>query len=59
MGEYFAEHERAFELPVHRPDRVTAIREASPEESAGERLFRVETDSGEWLTGAVIDATGT
>ena len=50
---YFAEYERRFELPVHRPVRVRAVRRT------GEDRFRVETDSGVWTARAVVNATGT
>ncbi|MEU4424503.1 FAD-dependent oxidoreductase [Actinoplanes sp. NPDC024001] len=49
---YFAAYERALALPVLRPVRVRAVRRA------GEDLL-VETDRGDWLTRAVINATGT
>ncbi|TQN44176.1 pyridine nucleotide-disulfide oxidoreductase [Blastococcus colisei] len=50
---YFAEYERRFELPVHRPVRVRAVRR-----TAGDRV-RVETDSGDWTARAIVNATGT
>jgi len=59
MSTYFADYERAFDLPVHRPVRVQAVRDVGVEAPAGRRLLRVETDRGEWLTEAVINATGT
>jgi cation diffusion facilitator CzcD-associated flavoprotein CzcO len=49
---YFAEYERRFDLPVHRPVRVTAVRRL------GEG-FVVETPDGDWRTRAVVNATGT
>ena len=52
VPEYFAAYEKAFDLPVHRPVRVTAVR------SAGE-LLQVESDAGTWTTRALINATGT
>ncbi|WP_448624786.1 NAD(P)-binding domain-containing protein [Geodermatophilus sp. URMC 64] len=48
---YFAAYERAFDLPVHRPVRVTAVR-------PGERLL-VETSAGDWAARAIVNATGT
>jgi cation diffusion facilitator CzcD-associated flavoprotein CzcO len=50
---YFAEYERRFALPVHRPVRVTAVRRTDDD-----RVL-VETDSGEWTARAVVNATGT
>ncbi|RBY86822.1 NAD(P)-binding domain-containing protein [Blastococcus sp. TF02A-26] len=49
---YFAEYERRFDLPVHRPVRVTAVRR----NGAG---FLVETSDGDWSARAVVNATGT
>jgi cation diffusion facilitator CzcD-associated flavoprotein CzcO len=50
---YFAQYERRFDLPVHRPVRVRAVRRTDDDR------FRVETDSGDWTTRAVVNATGT
>ncbi|SEP04388.1 Predicted flavoprotein CzcO associated with the cation diffusion facilitator CzcD [Trujillonella endophytica] len=49
---YFAEYERRFDLPVHRPVRVTAVRRAG-------LGFVVETPDGDWSARAVVNATGT
>ena len=49
---YFAAYEKAFELPVHRPVRVTVVCDR------GDR-FRVETDRGDIATRGLINATGT
>ncbi len=49
---YFAAYERRFDLPVHRPVRVTAVRR----EGEG---FLVETSDGDWRARAVVNATGT
>ncbi|WP_409332968.1 NAD(P)-binding domain-containing protein [Trujillonella humicola] len=49
---YFADYERRFALPVHRPVRVTAVRR----DGGG---FRVETSAGTWSARAVVSATGT
>lgn len=49
---YFAEYERRFGLPVHRPVKVTAVRRA------GDRLL-VETPRQHWAARAVVNATGT
>jgi cation diffusion facilitator CzcD-associated flavoprotein CzcO len=50
---YFAEYERRFRLPVHRPVRVRAVRRTHDDR------FRVETDAGDWTAWAVVNATGT
>jgi hypothetical protein len=49
---YLTDYERRYELPIHRPVRVNAVR-------AGDRLLRVETDKGTWQARHVISATGT
>ena len=49
---YFAEYERRFELPVHRPVRVTSV-------SRTDDRFLVRTDDGDWTARAVVNATGT
>lgn len=49
---YLAAYENRYDLPVWRPVRVTAIRQA------GERL-RIETDRGTASARAVVAATGT
>lgn len=48
---YFAAFEREFDLDVHRPVTVSAVR-------PGPRLL-VDTSDGTWSTRAVINATGT
>ena len=48
---YFAAYEREFDLDVHRPVTVSAVR-------PGPRLL-VETSAGDWAARAVINATGT
>ncbi|MFD3512930.1 NAD(P)-binding domain-containing protein [Streptomyces sp. NPDC058657] len=53
VGEYFAAYEDAFDLRVHRPVNVQAVREGE-----GGRL-RVETSEGVWGARALISATGT
>jgi cation diffusion facilitator CzcD-associated flavoprotein CzcO len=50
---YFAEYERRFDLPVHRPVRVTAVRRTEDD------LFRVQADRGDWTARAIVNATGT
>ncbi|MFI0943469.1 NAD(P)-binding domain-containing protein [Streptomyces sp. NPDC021020] len=52
VAEYFAAYEGAFDLPVHRPVDVTAVRDGGP------RLL-VETDAGTWAARALVNATGT
>jgi Pyridine nucleotide-disulphide oxidoreductase len=49
---YFDAYERAFDLQVRRPVRVSAVRPAGPD-------LEVETDAGIWRTRALINATGT
>ncbi|MFJ3499082.1 NAD(P)-binding domain-containing protein [Streptomyces sp. NPDC090135] len=53
IGGYFDAYERTFDLRVHRPVDVTAVREGE-----GGRL-RVETSEGVYATRALINATGT
>lgn len=53
IGRYFADYEDAFDLRVHRPVDVSAVREGE-----GGRL-RVETSEGVYATRALINATGT
>ncbi|MFF9350420.1 NAD(P)-binding domain-containing protein [Streptomyces sp. NPDC014734] len=53
IGAYFDAYERAFDLRVHRPVEVSAVREGD-----GGRL-RVETSEGTYATRALINATGT
>jgi cation diffusion facilitator CzcD-associated flavoprotein CzcO len=50
---YFAEYERRFDLPIHRPVRVTAVSRTDDDR------FRVETDDGDWTARAIVNATGT
>ena len=50
---YFAEYERRFDLPVHRPVRVTAVFRTD------EDRFLVRTTAGDWTARAVVNATGT
>ncbi|MFD5106331.1 ArsO family NAD(P)H-dependent flavin-containing monooxygenase [Streptomyces cinereoruber] len=50
--DYLTDYEQRYDLPVHRPVRVTGVRRE-------EELLRVETDSGVWRARAVISATGT
>ncbi|WP_392839746.1 ArsO family NAD(P)H-dependent flavin-containing monooxygenase [Streptomyces sp. LN500] len=50
--QYLTDYEQRYDLPVHRPVRVRAVRRDD------DRL-RVETDAGDWSARAVISATGT
>jgi cation diffusion facilitator CzcD-associated flavoprotein CzcO len=52
VPKYFAAYEKAFELPVYRPVKVTVVCER------GERLL-VETDRGNFSARGIINATGT
>ncbi|MGW4032120.1 NAD(P)-binding domain-containing protein [Streptomyces sp. NPDC004838] len=53
IGAYFAAYEERFDLRVHRPVDVVAVREGE-----GGRL-RVESSEGVWSARALISATGT
>jgi cation diffusion facilitator CzcD-associated flavoprotein CzcO len=53
---YFAAFEEKFRLPIQRPVKVNAVRRVD-DDPDGDLL--VETDRGDWLTAAVINATGT
>ncbi|SEG70104.1 putative flavoprotein involved in K+ transport [Actinacidiphila yanglinensis] len=50
--DYLTAYEHRYQLPVHRPVRVRGVHRDS-------ELLRVDTDSGEWSTRAVVSATGT
>jgi cation diffusion facilitator CzcD-associated flavoprotein CzcO len=52
VSEYFGRYEREFDLDVHRPVDVTAVRDAA-------RSLVVETSEGTHTTRALINATGT
>ena len=52
VSEYFGRFEKTYDLPVHRPVDVTAVRRD------GERLL-VESPAESWAARAVISATGT
>ncbi|MFD0074889.1 NAD(P)-binding domain-containing protein [Streptomyces sp. NPDC127166] len=53
IGAYFDTYERTFDLRVHRPVDVTAVREGE------DGRLRVETSEGIYATRALINATGT
>ena len=50
---YFAEYERRFDLPVHRPVRVRAVRRTTTTASAW------RPTPATWTARAVVNATGT
>ncbi|MGW4484192.1 NAD(P)-binding domain-containing protein [Amycolatopsis sp. NPDC004368] len=52
VSEYFGRFEKTFDLPVHRPVDVTAVR-------ADQDRLLVETPAETWAARAVISATGT
>jgi thioredoxin reductase len=52
VPQYFAAYEKAFDLPVYRPVKVTVVCDR------GERL-RIETDQGSFSARGVVNATGT
>jgi len=49
---YFAAYERRFDLPVHRPVAVRAVRRT-------DGGYLVETSAGAWRARALVNATGT
>lgn len=53
---YFAEYETRFDLRVHRPVAVSAVRRLDADPHG---RLRVETDHGDWSARYVINATGT
>jgi cation diffusion facilitator CzcD-associated flavoprotein CzcO len=53
VSAYFADYEREFELPVHRPVRVRSV------ESGPDARLLVRTSAGEWSARALINASGT
>ncbi|MEV7717648.1 NAD(P)-binding domain-containing protein [Streptomyces sp. NPDC088190] len=53
IGAYFARYEHTFDLRVHRPVEVTAVREGA------EGRLLVETSEGTYAARALINATGT
>ncbi|WP_285667627.1 NAD(P)-binding domain-containing protein [Actinorhabdospora filicis] len=50
---YFGDYEHRFELPIRRPVSVTAVREH------GDGRLLVETSAGDYVTRALVNATGT
>ncbi|MFG2092242.1 NAD(P)-binding domain-containing protein [Streptomyces sp. NPDC048612] len=65
IGAYFDSYERTFGLRVHRPVRVTAVREGGepagtePGGAPGRGRLLVETSEGNYAARALINATGT
>lgn len=55
VSRYFAAYEEEFSLDVRRPVRVRSVLDVGGPDG----LLAVDTDDGEWLTRAVINATGT
>jgi cation diffusion facilitator CzcD-associated flavoprotein CzcO len=55
VARYFADYERQFGLPVHRPVRVRSV--SSPDGPDGP--LRVDTDHGTWRARRLVSATGT
>lgn len=55
VARYYGEYERHFDLPVHRPVRVSRV--SSPDGSTGPLV--AETDAGTWRTRVLLNATGT
>jgi cation diffusion facilitator CzcD-associated flavoprotein CzcO len=53
VGSYYAEYEKRFALPVHRPVHVAHVTRG------GDNRLDVVTDEGTWHTRAIINATGT
>jgi cation diffusion facilitator CzcD-associated flavoprotein CzcO len=49
---YFAEYERRFDLPVHRPVAVRSVHRTGDG-------FRLDTSAGEWSARGLVNATGT
>lgn len=62
IGAYFDAYEHRFDLRVHRPVEVSAVREegeGSEGSEGGAGRLLVETSEGTYATRAVINATGT
>lgn len=56
VSRYFADFERHRQLPILRP---VAVNEVVREDDNPRGLLRVRTSDGDWLTHAVVNATGT
>lgn len=55
VGDYLTDYEQRYDLPVHRPVTVSAVRRAKD----APRRYRVDTSAGAVHADAVISATGT
>lgn len=53
VADYYGDFERYFELPVHRPVRVTAV------QPADDGRLTVVTSSGTWSARGLVNASGT
>ncbi|SDB92621.1 Predicted flavoprotein CzcO associated with the cation diffusion facilitator CzcD [Raineyella antarctica] len=58
VSRYYAEYERRFGLPVHRPVRVRQVVRLDARDGVGGGL-EVRTDAGTWRSRFVVNATGT
>ena len=56
VGDYLTDYEQRYDLPVHRPVTVSAVRRATED---GPRRYRLDTNAGTVHADAVISATGT
>ncbi|MFJ5137473.1 NAD(P)-binding domain-containing protein [Streptomyces sp. NPDC088707] len=59
IGAYFDSYEQTFDLRIHRPVDVTAVREADGGRGGEAGRLLVETSEGAYVTRALINATGT
>ncbi|MFE5655879.1 NAD(P)-binding domain-containing protein [Streptomyces sp. NPDC056517] len=59
IGAYFDSYEQTFDLRIHRPVDVTAVREGDGGREGEAGRLLVETSEGTYATRAVINATGT
>ena len=55
VEDYLSDYEQRYDLPVHRPVTVSAVRRAEE----GPRRYRLDTNAGAVHADAVISATGT
>jgi putative flavoprotein involved in K+ transport len=55
VEDYLTDYEQRYDLPVHRPVRVSAVRRAED----GPNRYRLDTNAGTVHADAVISATGT
>ncbi|MFD3995193.1 NAD(P)-binding domain-containing protein [Streptomyces sp. NPDC058583] len=59
IGAYFDAYEQTFDLRIHRPVDVTAVREGDGGREGEAGRLLVETSEGTYATRALINATGT